>query len=144
MIAPTSASVFDDPIPRNRRALGGADTFNPAAGTALYRAKDDTGAMQIGDAHLPLGSESADGIHFTRRATPVFFPAHDNQRELREWPGGIEDPRIVEAEDGTYVLTYTQWNRKTYSVGIATSPDLEHWTQTRPRFLTRKGESTRA
>ncbi len=56
-------------------------------------------------------AESADGIHFTRRAEPVFFPAEDDQK-AREWPGGVEDPRIVEREDGTYVLTYTQWNRE--------------------------------
>ena len=61
-----------------------------------------------------------DGIHFKRSAAPVFFPGNDGQKE-REWPGGVEDPRIVESEDGTYVLTYTQWNRDTYSVGIATS-----------------------
>jgi len=46
----------------------------------------------------------------------------------------VEDPRIVESEDGTYVLTYTQWNRKTYSVGIATSRDLTHWTKYGPAF----------
>jgi lysophospholipase L1-like esterase len=39
-------------------------------------------------------------------------------------------------EDGTYVLTYTQWNRATYSVGIATSRDLMHWTKYGPAFLT--------
>ena len=40
----------------------------------------------------------------------MFYPAEDEQK-AREWPGGVEDPRIVEREDGTYVLTYTQWNR---------------------------------
>ena len=33
------------------------------------------------------------------------------------------------------MLTYTQWNRKTYSVGIATSRDLMHWTKHGPAFL---------
>jgi predicted GH43/DUF377 family glycosyl hydrolase len=42
---------------------------------------------------------------------------------------------MIEAEDGTYVMTYTQWNRVTYSVGIATSPDLEHWTKYGPAFF---------
>ncbi len=28
-----------------------------------------------------------------------------------EFPGGCEDPRIVETEEGNYVMTYTQWNR---------------------------------
>ena len=34
----------------------------------------------------------------------------------------------------TYVLTYTQWNRKSYSVGIATSRDLVHWVKYGPAF----------
>ena len=55
-------------------------------------------------------------------------------RRAREWPGGVEDPRVVEAPHGTYVLTYTQWNRKTYSVGIATSKDLVTWTKHGPAF----------
>ena len=38
------------------------------------------------------------------------------------------------APDGTYVLTYTQWNRQTYSVGIATSKDLLTWTKHGPAF----------
>jgi hypothetical protein len=82
-----------------------------------------------------------------RRATTAFtsragragvFPAKDAQ-QAREWPGGVEDPRIVEREDGTYVLTYTQWNRKTYSVGIATSRDLKHWTKHGPAFFDAEG-----
>ncbi len=76
----------------------------------------------------------------TSRAAPsrCSIPARDDQK-AREWPGGAEDPRLVEGEDGTYVLTYTQWNRKTYSVGIATSPDLTHWTKHGPAFLTAAG-----
>src|SRR5665213_3178782 len=105
----------------------------------LYRAEDDSGTMQIGMHTSRLGlAESADGIHFTRRATPVFFAADDDQK-IREWPGGVEDPRIVEREDGTYVLTYTQWNRQTYSVGIASSSDLIHWTKNGPAFFTAAG-----
>jgi beta-1,2-mannosidase len=95
----------------------------------LYRAEDDSGTKQIGmhTSRLGLGV-SEDGIHFKRLAMPVFYPADDGQKS-REWPGGVEDPRIVEAPDGTYVLTYTQWNRQTYSVGIATSKDLLTWTK---------------
>jgi predicted GH43/DUF377 family glycosyl hydrolase len=33
------------------------------------------------------------------------------------------------------VITYTQWNRITYSIGIATSKDLVHWTKFGPAFL---------
>ncbi|MFZ0394564.1 MAG: glycoside hydrolase family 130 protein [Terracidiphilus sp.] len=144
-ISPNLESVFLDPIRKAPVHWEALHTFNPAAvvrnGTVdvLYRAEDNTGAMQIGMHTSRLGlAESAEGIHFTRRATPVFYPAEDSQK-AREWPGGVEDPRIVEGEDSTYVLTYTQWNRKTYSVGIATSRDLLHWIKDGPAFLDAKG-----
>ena len=145
VIAPNPQSNFDDPILHASAQWEALHTFNPAAVVrdrkvyVLYRAEDNSGSMQIGMHTSRLGlAESVDGIHFTRRAAPVFFPAEDDQ-EGREWPGGVEDPRIVELEDGTYVLTYTQWNRQTYSVGIATSTDLEHWTKHGPAFLTAAG-----
>jgi beta-1,2-mannosidase len=145
VIAPRADSTFIDPIlnaPAHWEAL---HTFNPAAIVrdgkivVLYRAEDDSGAMEIGGHTSRLGlAESADGIHFIRRDAPVFFPAKDDQ-QAREWPGGVEDPRLVEGEDGSYVLTYTQWNRKSYAVGIATSSDLIHWTKHGPAFLTAAG-----
>jgi predicted GH43/DUF377 family glycosyl hydrolase len=145
VIAPNAGSTFADPIlnaPTHWEAL---HTFNPAAIVrngriyVLYRAEDDSGAMEIGGHTSRLGlAESRDGIHFERRPDPVFYPANDGEK-AREWPGGVEDPRIVESADGTYVLTYTQWNRETYSVGIATSPDLIHWTKHGPAFLAAKG-----
>lgn len=138
VIQPRPESVFRDPLspaPVHWEAL---HTFNPAAVVrngkimVLYRAEDDSGAMQIGMHTSRLGlAESEDGIHFTRLPEPVLYPAEDSQK-AREWPGGVEDPRLVEAPDGTYVLTYTQWNRKTYTIGIATSPDLVHWTKHGP------------
>ena len=145
VITPRPQSTFEDPIlhaPAHWEAL---HTFNPAAIVrdhkvyVLYRAEDDSGTMQIGMHTSRLGlAESADGVHFTRRGEPVFYPAEDDQK-AREWPGGVEDPRIVEREDGTYVLTYTQWNRETYSVGIASSTDLEHWTKHGPAFFAAAG-----
>jgi predicted GH43/DUF377 family glycosyl hydrolase len=50
----------------------------------------------------------------------------------------VEDPRLVEAPDGTYVLTYTQWSRKrgVYTIGVATSRDLQHWKKFGPIFGT--------
>jgi predicted GH43/DUF377 family glycosyl hydrolase len=133
-------SVFTDPIlgkPVHWEAL---HTFNPAAVVRdgkiymLYRAEDDSGTMQIGMHTSRLGlAASEDGVHFTREAAPVFYPAKDSE-QAREWPGGTEDPRIVERPDGGYVLTYTQWNRETYRVGIATSPDLHTWTKHGPAF----------
>jgi predicted GH43/DUF377 family glycosyl hydrolase len=100
----------------------------------LYRAEDDSGTMQIGMHTSRLGlAVSEDGVHFTREATPVFYPAKDGE-QAREWPGGTEDPRIIERPDGGYVITYTQWNRETYRVGIATSTDLHTWTKHGPAF----------
>jgi beta-1,2-mannosidase len=140
VITPNPASSFDDPIRHTAVHWEALHTFNPAAIVrngkvyVLYRAEDNSGEMQIGMHTSRLGmAESSDGIHFTRSATPVFYPAEDAQKD-REWPGGVEDPRIVESEGGTYVLTYTQWNRKTYSVGVATSRDLVHWTKYGPVF----------
>jgi beta-1,2-mannosidase len=145
VIMPRPESVFTDPVLKTPVHWEALHTFNPAAIVrdgkicVLYRAEDNSGSMEIGGHTSRLGlAESKDGIHFKRRADPVFFPAEDAQ-QFREWPGGVEDPRIVEADDGTYVLTYTQWNRKTYSVGIATSPDLTHWTKHGPAFLTADG-----
>lgn len=141
VIAPDREVVFADPIRGTPVHWEALHTFNPAAVVrngavdVLYRAEDDTGEMQIGMHTSRLGlAESTDGIHFTRRATPVFYPSADSEQS-REWPGGVEDPRVVEGEDGTYILTYTQWNRTTYSVGIAASRDLEHWTKYGPAFL---------
>jgi predicted GH43/DUF377 family glycosyl hydrolase len=145
VIAPRAESTFTDPLSKKPVHWEALHTFNPAAIVrdgkvfVLYRAEDDSGAMEIGGHTSRLGlAESTDGIHFTRRDAPIFFPAKDKQ-EAREWPGGVEDPRIVEREDGTYVLTYTQWNRKTYSVGVATSRDLTHWIKHGPAFLTAAG-----
>jgi beta-1,2-mannosidase len=115
-------------------------TFNPAAVVrhgeiyVLYRAEDDSGENKIGGHASRIGrARSRDGIHFKRDASPVLFPKNDDQ-EQREQLGGCEDPRIIEAEDGSYAMTYTQWNHKTYDAAIATSNDLKHWTKRGPLF----------
>ncbi|MEG9435495.1 pesticidal protein Cry15Aa [Edaphobacter sp. HDX4] len=137
VISPRPQSTFTDPISGKQVHWEALHTFNPAAIVkdgkiyVLYRAEDDTGAMVIGEHTSRLGlAESDDGLHFKRLPEPVFYPNHDSQQE-NEVPGGVEDPRIVEGEDGTYVLTYTQWarTRGVYSVGIATSKDLRTWTK---------------
>lgn len=140
VIRPNPRSSFFDPVRKRPVAWEALHTFNPAAVVrngkvdVLYRAEDDSGTMEIGMHTSRLGlAESEDGIHFTRRPAPVFFPALDDQAS-RESGGGVEDPRIVESEDGTYVITYTQWNRVTYSIGIATSRDLLTWQKYGPAF----------
>ena len=142
VLAPDKASVFQDPISGTLVHWEALHTFNPAAVVRegrvylLFRAEDDSGTAMIGGHTSRLGlASSSDGIHFRREPQPVLYPAKDAQ-ESRESPGGVEDPRIVEAPDGTYVLTYTQWSRTrgVYSVGIATSRDLHTWTKHGPAF----------
>jgi predicted GH43/DUF377 family glycosyl hydrolase len=138
VISPNRDSVFRDPVTGKAVHWEALHTFNPAAIArggkiyVLYRAEDDSGEMQIGMHTSRLGlAESDDGVRFRRRPAPVLYPDNDGQKE-REWPGGCEDPRIVEDENGTYVLTYTQWNRRKTDAAIATSKDLVHWTKHGP------------
>jgi len=140
VITPIAASRFHSPMGDTTVAWEAYATFNPAAVVrggkvyVLYRAEDASGAQQIGGHTSRLGlAESEDGIQFTRRPTPVLYPDTDAQR-ANEWPGGVEDPRIVETDDGTYVLTYTQWNRDVPRLAVATSRDLVAWTKHGPAF----------
>ncbi|MGH7530542.1 MAG: glycoside hydrolase family 130 protein [Gemmatimonadales bacterium] len=140
VITPNAGSRFRSPISDSVVAWEEYATFNPAAvakdGTVflLYRAEDASGERHIGGHTSRLGlAESRDGLRFTRRRAPVLYPDTDAQRR-NEWPGGVEDPRIVETDDGTYVLTYTQWNRDVPRLAVATSRDLVSWTKHGPAF----------
>lgn len=140
VISPDRGSTFDDPLRQTPVHWEALHTFNPAAivkdnkVVVLYRAEDDTGEMQIGKHTSRIGfAESSDGIHFQRLPVPVFFADKDSQED-REWPGGVEDPRVVESDDGRYVMTYTQWNGKIFDIGVATSRNLKHWTKHGPVF----------
>ena len=98
-----------------------AGTFNPAVirrdgkVIMLYRAQDAKGTSRIGYA------ESADGIHFVKRAEPVLVPETDYEED-----GGVEDPRLVEI-GGVHYLTYTGYNKKDAQLCLAVSRDLLHW-----------------
>src|SRR5713226_5429184 len=116
-ITPSPSSTFLSPMNDSGVRWEEYATFNPAAVVkdgkvyVLYRAEDATGEMRIGQHTSRIGlAESDDGLRFTRRSAPVLYPDKDAQATF-EWTGGVEDPRIVETEDHTYVLTYTQWNR---------------------------------
>ena len=139
IISPKPSSEFYDPMSKKIIHWEANDTFNPAAAVkngkiiVLYRSEDKTG-IKIGTRTSRLGyAESTDGLHFTRKSKPVFYPADDLQKEY-EWPGGCEDPRVAVTENGTYVVFYTQWNRKTPRLGAATSKDLIHWKKHGPIF----------
>jgi len=147
VIAPDTNAVFDCPMRGRPVHWEALHTFNPAAVVRndqvwlLYRAEDDTGSMAIGQHTSRLGlAISRDGLHFRRRPTPVLYPADDAQK-TNEWDGGCEDPRLVEAPNGGYVLLYTQWNRKTARLAVATSPDIIHWTKHGPVFADDNGWS---
>lgn len=140
VIVPDSTSPFRSPLSDTTVRWEQYATFNPAAVVrngqiaVLYRAEDATGALQIGGHTSRIGlAESADGLRFVRRPAPVLYPDRDAQT-ANEWPGGVEDPRIVESQDGTYVLTYTQWNRDVPRLAVATSRDLLRWTKHGPAF----------
>lgn len=121
---------FEDPILKKEVAWEEKYVFNPAAVVRkgkvylLYRA-EDTVQKLAGVSRIGL-AESADGIHFTRRPTPVLYPMNDRFRKY-EWEGGCEDPRIVEDDKGTYYMTYTAYDGTTARLFIATSKDLVTW-----------------
>jgi len=139
IISPDATTKFFCPIIGDSIHWESNDTFNPAATVCdgkivlLYRAEDKSGEA-IGERTSRLGyASSTDGITFERKSTPVFYPANDSQKEL-EWTGGCEDPRVAITEDGTYVLLYTQWNRKIPRLAVATTKDLVNWEKQGPAF----------
>ncbi|MEJ7767638.1 MAG: glycoside hydrolase family 130 protein [Chitinophagaceae bacterium] len=139
IISPINKSIFKDPMLKDTVSWESNDTFNPAAAikdgkiVVLYRSEDKSG-IGIGFRTSRIGyAESTDGIKMNRRSTPVLYPGNDNQKEF-EWPGGCEDPRVAVTEAGTYVVMYTQWNRKIPRLGVATSKDLINWTKHGPIF----------
>ncbi|MES2648270.1 MAG: glycoside hydrolase family 130 protein [Bacteroidota bacterium] len=135
-----SLPVFFDPIKRDSVHWQKADVFNPAAiirndkVMMLYRAEDNP-AASLGGRTSRIGlAESEDGIHFTLHPVPVLYP-DSSAFLIYEYPGGCEDPRIVQTESGNYVLTYTAWNGKTARLSVATSTDLLSWKKHGPVFL---------
>jgi predicted GH43/DUF377 family glycosyl hydrolase len=143
VIEPNKFYHFTDPISGHQTNWEALHTFNPAATIApdgkiavIFRAEDDSGTMSVGGHTSRLGlAISTDGLSFTVQGTPVLYMDNDSQKE-NEYPGGVEDPRVVIAPDGTYVMTYTQWarDRDQYTVGIATSKDLQKWKKWGPAF----------
>ncbi|WP_017257678.1 glycoside hydrolase family 130 protein [Pedobacter arcticus] len=139
VISPDSNTTFLDPISGKVIRWEANDTFNPAATVkgdsiyVIYRVEDKSG-LGIGERTSRLGLvASADGLAMNRRSQPILYPANDSQKE-NEWMGGCEDPRVVMATDGTYVMMYTQWNKKVPRLAVATSKDLENWDKHGPVF----------
>ncbi len=121
---------FTCPILKKEILWEEKDVFNPAAVVRndsvylIYRAEDKIGKY-AGTSRLGLAT-SADGLHFVRKTAPVFYPAEDSMK-IYEWEGGIEDPRIVESENGSYIMTYTAYDGKIARLCLASSADLINW-----------------
>ena len=127
--------TFFCPIRKELLAWENKDVFNPAAVIRdgmvhlIYRAEDTIG-IHKGTSRLGL-AVSSDGLHFTRAPEPVFFPADDSLKRY-EWEGGVEDPRIVLAPDGRYIMTYTAYDGMVARLCIAISSDLKSWKKAGP------------
>jgi beta-1,2-mannosidase len=144
VIKPDTNLLFDCPMNNHPIQWAALNTFNPGAVLkgdqvcVLFRSEDSSGSMIIGGHTSRIGlAESSDGEHFVCRPAPVLFPAEDNEK-ANEWTGGCEDPRVVEADNGMYVVTYTEYRRESTGrlarLGVATSPDLIHWDKHGPAF----------
>ncbi|APG61045.1 glycoside hydrolase family 130 protein [Christiangramia salexigens] len=140
IISSDTTTTFNDPMTGKVVNWESMATFNPAAIVkdgeihVFYRAEERVGEDGIGTHTSRLGlATSKDGVNYDRKDKPVFYPDNDDQKKY-EWTGGTEDPRIVETEDGKYVLTYTQWNRDLPRLAVATSTDLKNWTKHGPAF----------
>jgi predicted GH43/DUF377 family glycosyl hydrolase len=137
VIEPNKFYYFTDPITQEKTFWDAGHSYGPAATIApsgdvavVFRAQgteDHTSRLGL--------ATSKDGLFFTIGGAPVLYPQNDDQK-TNEFPGGVEDPRIVVGPDGTYVMTYTQRakDRGEYTVGIATSKNLEDWTKYGPAF----------
>lgn len=128
ILNPSSGQLFFCPLNRKEVKWEERNVLNPSAVIKdrkvylIYRAQDNEMTSRLGLA------VSHDGLHFTKEPGPVLYPDSDFMQKY-EWKGGVEDPRIVEAEDGTYILTYTSYDGKTARLCIASSKDLIKWTK---------------
>ncbi|MES1220114.1 MAG: hypothetical protein ABUT20_31720, partial [Bacteroidota bacterium] len=134
-----SSFTFIDPVKKQAVKWQKANVFNPAAIVRdgkvflLYRCEDNPAAI-LGGRTSRLGlAVSDDGLHFKTFPEPVLYP--DSSAFMQyDYPGGCEDPRLVQTEDGLYVVVYTAWNYKIPRLSIAFSKDLFHWEKKGPAF----------
>ena len=137
ILKPSLDARFLDPVTGKIVGWENKNVLNPTALVLnglvhlLYRAQDSVGTSRIGLA------VSEDGIHFKKNPEPILFPTNDAFRTF-EWPGGIEDPRIVETSDNGYFLTYTSYDGKVARLCGAFSKDLKSWEKIGPLFTSEK------
>jgi beta-1,2-mannosidase len=137
ILTPRADTRFTCPVSGRTVAWEEKDVFNPAALVKdglvylIYRAEDTVGRF-AGTSRIGLAT-SRDGLHFERRPQPILYPDKDAFQRY-EWEGGCEDPRVVETDDGRYVMTYTAYDGKTARLCVAESRDLLTWTKHGPAF----------
>ena len=139
IIQADSSFSFVDPVKNEVVKWQKADVFNPAAIVKdnkiylLIRCEDNPIA-HLGGRTSRIGlAYSDDGIHFTKYPTPVLYP-DSSEYMVYDFPGGCEDPRIVQVGDSLYMLTYTSWNYKIARLSVAFSKDLIVWEKEGPAF----------
>ena len=131
--------VFTDPIKGNVVRWQKADIFNPAAivrnnKVYLLLRCEDNPAAHLGGRTSRIGlAWSDDGINFTKHPEPVLYPDSD-EFMVYDYPGGCEDPRVVQTGDSVYVMLYTSWNYKVARLCVAFSDDLLTWEKKGPAF----------
>ena len=131
--------LFFDSLKKEMVRWQRADVFNPAAVVRkgkvyLFTRSEDNPAAAIGGRTSRIGlAVSKDGLHFKHFKNPVLYPRQDAFMKY-DYPGGCEDPRVVETEDGRYVMAYTSWNNQTPRLSIAISKDLFNWEKKGPAF----------
>jgi predicted GH43/DUF377 family glycosyl hydrolase len=129
--------TFRCPVSGEQVRWAAKDVFNPGAVVRdgrvhlLVRAEDAVGRY-AGTSRIGL-AVSDDGAHFAFEPEPVLFPA-DDRWQAWEWPGGCEDPRVVESPDGGYACFYTAFDGKRARLFVATSHDLRSWDKEGPAF----------
>lgn len=145
ILQPSTELSFQCPLNQIEIKWEERNVFNPSAIVKddkvylLYRAQDKTGTSRIGMAI------SSDGLNFKKEAHPVFYPDNDEmtqyewhhkKQSFRKYFGncencfdGVEDPRIIEDENGRYIMTYTSYDGKTARLCLASSKNLTKWTK---------------
>ena len=139
VLSADSTFTFLCPVKNDTVRWQKADVFNPAAVVKdnkvylLFRAEDNPAAI-LGGRTSRIGlAYSEDGLHFAKYSVPVLYP-DNGEFKTYDYPGGCEDPRVVQTEDSLYVLAYTSWNYKVARLSIAFSRDLIHWEKKGPAF----------
>jgi predicted GH43/DUF377 family glycosyl hydrolase len=136
-----STLIFYDSLKQENVQWQKAEVFNPAAivkdgKVYMFTRNEDNPAAILGRRTSRIGiAVSEDGINFKNFPQPVLYPNEDKFKQY-DYPGGCEDPRVVETEDGQYVMAYTAWNYDVPRLSIAVSKDLFHWEKKGPAFAT--------